>query len=108
MSPVLGDWEYEALDDDSVNDCPYDPGWNELLIVVLKSLLTGMLFRSLPLDLNDDDKLEAGAGLVGVDFLKNLFKLAIELCLEGAGNAFELIDSFDEIDDGELNTTELL
>lgn len=74
----------DALEGVAVNDELF--GQDELFAVdegILTAFDDGMLTP--PLDLNDEDRFEvAGGGCeLGVDFLKNLFKLDIELCLVG-------------------------
>lgn len=73
----------DALEGVAVNEELF--GYDELFAVVgiFTAFAAGMFIP--PLDLNDEDKFEVAGDCceVGVDFLKNLFKFDIELCLVG-------------------------
>ena len=57
-------------------------------------------------DLSDEDKFRVPTGceVVGVDFLKNRFKFAIELCLVGALLPYDTVDSAEDKELGEPET----
>lgn len=90
-----GEFEYDASELAEVTDWfVYD--------VLKKELLTGVALddECIWVDLKDED---TGMGCEGeLPFLKNLFKLAIELCLE---LLYMFEDSTREVDDGELAKT---